>query len=204
MKKWLKSAALAAMLTMTTTTAFAWAPGQMVIPEDIYTWIQSTDRMNYYINKKKIAYDFGQSGDMYFGAILVPVIKSYDGVQVKDIVEKRKWRDQSVEGFEFLSGEADYIRINFENNTVLLNRVDYLTYSMTTLESKTPNQLIELAKLPAKSVERRFYESIILYEQQHYEEIIKNTKEKLTEEEFNKLKKARNRFHKKLEKRAKG
>lgn len=196
MRLWLKSMIVAALLFFGSSVVQAWAPGQMVVPEDIYYWMQSTDRMNYYINRQRITYGIKSDGKIDFYTLVVPVVKSYDGVQVKDVIEKRKWRELPMDGFEYLNGEANYYEIDLKARIATLKKLEYLTYSMTVIDAQNPEQKTEIDKLSEKHVERRFFESIFAYEKDHFEDIIKNTKEKLSEKEFSQLVKE----HKKVQK----
>lgn len=176
MKKWLRGAAAAVALLTVTMTAEAADFLKMEIPEDIFCSLQSTERMNYYINKQEITYAVDETGKPDYNVLMVPVIKNYDSIQVKDITEKRKWNDESMEMFEFLTGEADYLRLDLAARTVLVRRIEFLTYSMTLLDTVTPNKVLEIDKLSEKNVERRFYEAIVKYESEHVAEVLKNTK----------------------------
>lgn len=204
MKSIVKGLALAAALTVSTVTAEAWAPGQMEVPLDIYQWVQSTDRMNYYLNKQKISYAVDKDGNIDFYTLLVPVMKSYDGIQVKDIIERRRWNNLSTEGFENLAGETNFMEINLLKETILLKKVEYLTFGKQVLETQNPEQTTDVAKLPEMHVERRFFEGIELFETKHFDTVIQNTKGgKLSEEEMKQLVKERKKAHKEIEKRDK-
>ena len=48
------------------------------VPEDIYQWVQSTSRQNYYFNKQQIYYDVDAQKHINRDILLVPVLKTYD------------------------------------------------------------------------------------------------------------------------------
>ena len=68
------------------------APAQPVIPETIYQWVQSSARMNYFFNKEEMRYGIDEAGQISTDTLLVPVIKTYDEIQIDDIRTKRRWR----------------------------------------------------------------------------------------------------------------
>ena len=205
MKKWLRGAALALLLTAGQAAVYA-APaptGQMEVTE-AFQWIYSTDRMNYFINKDYILYAKTDDGRADFNTVYVPVLKSYDGIQVKDVVEKRRWNNLPLEGFEFLAGEAEYLKFNIADRTVLLRKKEYLTHSQSQLEMSEPNTLFEIGKLPEKSVARAFYERVLAYADEHAEDILKNTfKDGAKPEELKRLRDERLAAKKRAEKAAK-
>ena len=203
MKKFVRNIAFVAALSVGMVTAHAWAPGQMVIPEDTYYWIQSTDRMNYYVEWKKIVYAVNEDGTLDFGKLTVPIIKSYDGIQVKDVIERRRWNNLSTEGFDHLAGENGILEVDLLEKTVTLKKVSYLNYSLKVIEEMEPKQSVEILKLPEKHVERRFYEGIIAFENSNSETIIKNTRSKLTNDELKQLVKERKKTQKEIEKKYK-
>lgn len=197
MKKLVKGLAFAAAFSLGIATAQAWAPGQMTVSDDLYCWLQSTDRMNYYVDRQRTAYKTDKEGEVDFYTLVVPVVKSYDGVQVKDVIERRRWNDLPTEGFEKLAGETGILEINLLDKTVTVKKVSYVDFAVKVIFEQEPNQTVEILKLPEKHVERRFYEGIIAYEGKNFEEIIKNTKGKqLSEDEMKHLLKE----HKKAQK----
>ena len=58
-KKWMCALALAAALNFGTAEAVYTPPK---VPEDIYEWVQSSERMNYFFNKKEMSYEVDAKG----------------------------------------------------------------------------------------------------------------------------------------------
>ena len=81
-------AGLALMFGCTTATAAA-APTQPEIPETIYQWVQSSERMNYFFNKNELYYATDEAGQIDASTLLVPVVKTYDDIQIDDVRTKR-------------------------------------------------------------------------------------------------------------------
>lgn len=201
MKNLIKSIAFAAAFFLGSSIVQAWAVGQLKVSEDIYYWLQSTDRMNYYVDRNKIAYAVDKEGQVDFYTLLVPVLKSYDGVQVKDVIERRRWNNVTTEGFENLAGEKNLLEINLLEKTVTLKKLTYINFSQGVIEETEPNLSVEITKLADKHVERRFFDNVITFENSNPELVIKNTKgNKLSEEDKKQLLKDRKKAQKTIEK----
>ena len=110
--------ALAAALSFSNAEA-AYTPPK--VPEDIYQWVQSSERMNYYFNKQEICYAVDAKGHVDLDTLIVPVIKTYDHVQIEDVLMKRSWRMESTDGFGKLAGEADYLSIQIPQGVVKMS-----------------------------------------------------------------------------------
>ena len=65
------------------------------IPEDIYQWVQSTSRQNYYFNKQQIYFAVDAQGNMNVDVLLVPTLKTYDQVQK----QAPQWSNEGVNKF---------------------------------------------------------------------------------------------------------
>lgn len=174
---------LALALCLLTLTATAHAFNEMPIPKDIYEWVQSSARINYYFNRQHLSYAVSAEGRIDLTRLKVPVVKSYDALQAEDVLQKRRWRDQRVDGFEDLSGEANYLTIDLANAVVYVNAVELLDSHMWTLERATPERVVDLKRLSAKSREAIFYAAILEYERAHRLEIVAQTKGELTKED---------------------
>ena len=98
---------------------------EVEVPEDIYTWVQSTARGNYFFNTQQMNYGVNADGTIDLYTLNVPTICTYDDIQIQDVVQKRRWKMQSTEGYEILAGRADYLKFDFRNGTVqIVRRVD--------------------------------------------------------------------------------
>ena len=199
MAAWLQRLALAAMLT-TAAIMPAEAAREPQVPETLYEWVQSSARMNYFFNKEQIHYDVDEHGVIDLNRLIVPTLKTYDAVQVDDIIEKRRWRDQPTDGYEDLAGEANYIRIDLKKRQVTIDAVDLLDSHLTTLERTTPGLVVKLADLTPQNLNRVFYEKIIEYTEQHRDEIIARTKGELSEHDRKMIENEAKEREKQLEK----
>jgi hypothetical protein len=146
------------------------------VPENVYQWVQSSARANYYFNKQQICYAVTDMGYTDLNTLIVPVLKVYDDVQIQDVLDKRRWKMLPMDGYNDLIGEADYLRFDLAKNTVTVTELDYLDSTWSALDASYPNQPIEIGTLPEKSQERNFYQSILSYAKQHRDEIIQQTK----------------------------
>ena len=150
------------------------------VPEDIYTWVQSTDRAHYYFNHKQINYEVSDEGFINLDVLIVPTVCIYDEVQIEDVVSKRRWKRQSLEGYDKLVGRADYLQFNLIDETVqVTERID-LDDQWGTLSTDKSGQPIKLSDLKPNSVECRFYRSILTWAKKHNAEIIKHSWGKLS------------------------
>ena len=172
MRHWIIAGVMAVMLCWGSQTVSA-APN---VSEDVYQWIQSTARANYYFNKQQICFAVDKDGYIDLDTLIVPTLRTYDDVQIKDVVDKRRWKMASVDGYSDLVGEAEYLKIQRSKRIVSVEETDDLDSTWSTLTAEYPKQEIELDKLAAKNVDRVFYEAILTYAEKHQDEIIKQTK----------------------------
>lgn len=199
MTEWLKRLTLTALLAGSACSPSEAAPLPQV-PETIYEWVQSSARMNYFFNKEQIHYGVDETGHIDIDLLIVPTLKTYDTVQIDDVMEKRRWRDLPTEGFEGLAGEAAYIRINLKTQEVLTEKVHLLDFQLSPLEETTSTDVLKIAELAPKNLNRIFIEAIIDYAEKHQEELIARTKGELTEHDRKRLEKERKEREKQLEK----
>ena len=153
------------------------------VPEDIYTWVQSTDRANYYFNHRQINYEVNDDGFINLNVLVVPTVCMYDEIQIEDVVSKRRWKMQSVKGYDKLVGRADYLVFNLVESTVQVAERVELDAQWGTLSSDKSGQPLKLSDLKPNSVECRFYRSILRWAKKHNQEIIKHSWGKLTAED---------------------
>ena len=199
MAGWLKRVTLAALLMGLPCSSSEASPLPQV-PETIYEWVQSSARMNYFFNKAQIHYGVDENGHIDLTLLVVPTLKTYDTVQIDDVMEKRRWRDLPTAGFEDLAGEADYIRIDLKAQEIITDAVHLLDSRLSTLEETKPGDVVKLADLAPKNLNRIFFSAIIDYAEKHQDELIARTKGELTEHDREQLEKARKEREKELEK----
>ena len=145
-----------------TSTAITSAK-EVSVPEDIYTWVQSTARGNYFFNHQQMNYGVNVDGTIDLYTLNVPTICTYDDVQIQDVVQKRRWKMQSLEGYDILAGRADYLKFDFRNGTVqIVRRVD-LDNTFTELDSDFSGEPVKLADIPRTSVACRLYRTILIW-----------------------------------------
>ena len=171
-------AGLALMFGCTTATATAAAaPTQPEIPETIYQWVQSSERMNYFFNKNELYYATDEAGQIDASTLLVPVVKTYDDIQIDDVRTKRRWRMEGDDELPDLAGEANYLTFDLARGVVVVNAVDLLDSQLSPLEHSEPNREVVIEELSEMSREGIFYRAILDYEQEHREEIMAQTQE---------------------------
>ncbi len=153
------------------------------VPANIYTWVQSTDRANYYFNHQQINYEVSEEGFINLNVLIVPTVCMYDEIQIEDVVSKRRWKMLSLNGYDKLVGRADYLRFDFIEGTVqVTERID-LDDQWGTLDTDKSGQPIKLTDLKKNSVECKFYRSILKYAKKHNQQIIKHSWGKLSPED---------------------
>lgn len=172
--KWGAGILAAAMLLV----AVPQAQAEETISEDIYQWVQSTSRQNYYFNKQHIYFGLDAKGQIDLNTLLVPVLKTYDQVQKEDVIAKRRWKMQKTEGYNDLAGAAQYLRFNLQANTVEIIKQDDLDSDWGVLDTANVNQVIDLTQLSEKGVKGKFYQAILGYSRMHLDEILERTEAK--------------------------
>ncbi len=173
-RKWGAGILAAAMLLV----AVPQAQAKETISEDIYQWVQSTSRQNYYFNKQHIYFGLDAKGQIDLNTLLVPVLKTYDQVQKEDVIAKRRWKMQKTEGYNDLVGAAQYLRFNLQANTVEIIKQDDLDSDWGVLDTANVNQVIDLTQLSEKGVKGKFYQAILGYSRMHLDEILERTEAK--------------------------
>lgn len=173
-RKWGAGILAAAMLWV----AVPQAQAEETISEDIYQWVQSTSRQNYYFNKQHIYFGLDAKGQIDLNTLLVPVLKTYDQVQKEDVIAKRRWKMQKTEGYNDLVGAAQYLRFNLQANTVEIIKQDDLDSDWGVLDTANVNKVIDLTQLSEKGVKGKFYQAILSYSRMHLDEILERTEAK--------------------------
>ena len=179
-----------------TYSPYAFAKTAPAVPENIYEWVQSSPRMNYFFNKQEIKFAVKADGNIDINTLAVPVLKTYDPIQIEDVIEKRRWRMEPVSGLSDLAGEADYITIDLNKKVVTVNVVDLLDSTFSTVEHSEPGTKVELSTLSPQSREAIFYDGIMSYYKKHVMEIAAQTKGKLTDDDRETLEKMKKEIEK--------
>lgn len=156
-----KSVVILVAIICTLWAAVASASPQL--DESIFKWVQSSARCDYFFNMQQICYGKDDKGNIDFNKLVVPVIKIYDYLMIDDVVAKRRWNGNSVEGFSNLVGAAEYYEINLQDMTVYFKQQDFLDSTFTTLAGNRPDRTVKLDTLSEKSFDRIFYNRIIDY-----------------------------------------
>lgn len=147
------------------------ASAQLTVSDSAYQWVQSSARINYYFNTSEIRFFVDDTGRVDRNILLVKTVKSFDWLQIQDIVEKRNWKGLDTAGYENLAGSAEDLIIDLQHQTVFVKTYTELDTDWNTLESSNPNRLCDLTKLSTKSFDHIFYEEIIKYAALHQGEL---------------------------------
>lgn len=177
----IKNACLGLMAAAALFTAVpACEAASIEVPENIFQWVQSTARQNYYFNKEQMCYAVKPNGEIDLGTLIVPTLRTFDDVQKQDVVDKRRWNMQSVKGYDDLVGSAEYLAIDLRNRTVKVTQHDDLDSTWSTLGTYGEESDFDLKKSSGKDVESKFYNAILQYAAKHQDELIARTKGKLS------------------------
>lgn len=186
MKKIFFAGVLAATMIFSASSVFAYEDdGETIteIPTDIYMWVQSTPRGNYWFNHKHAGYKIREDGTLDLNTLMVPTICMYDNVQIDDVIQKRRWRKLSLKGYDRLAGRADYLKFDLSKGTVqIVERVD-LDDTWASLDKDTSGEPIELTSIPAKDIRYNFYRTILEWAREHNELIIGRSRGHLSDED---------------------
>ena len=196
MKSWLKKFAVAAALGCAVIMPSQADAASIVVPDTIYGWVQSSSRMNYFFNKQEIKYGTDMLGRIDLHVLKVPVIKTYDAVQIEDVLEKRKWNHEDVDGYGDLAGEAGYLTIALTQKSVTVDQVALIDSQLWTPDSTKPAETMDITKMAPKNKETIFYNAILDYEAKHRFEIAAQTKGELKESDAKMLEKERKAMEK--------
>lgn len=159
------------------------------IPPEIYQWVQSSERMNYYFNKEQMGYLVDSKGKIDLTKLEVPTLCTYDQVQIQDVIQKRRWRNQSTQNYNLLVGRAEYLLFDLTKHTVTVTRHEDLDYAWGILDFEENLEPVNLDDLSVSSVEGRFYRAILDYAAKHQDELIARSKGELSKEDQKRLRK---------------
>ena len=185
LKKFLAGIAASAIIFSANQT-FAYEDDGEIIgepPTDIYMWVQSTPRGNYWFNHKHCGYRVREDGTLDLNTLMVPTICIYDNIQIQDVIQKRRWRQLSLAGYDRLAGRADYLKFDLAKGTVqIVERVD-LDDTWAALDKDTSGEPIELKSIQIKDIRYNFYRTILQWAKEHNELIIGRSRGHLSEED---------------------
>ncbi|MBR6014095.1 MAG: hypothetical protein IK062_10000 [Selenomonadaceae bacterium] len=156
---------------------------EITIPEEVFAWVQSTPRGNYYFNHQQISYAVNEDKTIDLNILIVPTICTYDEIQIQDVQQKRRWRMLPTKGYNDLIGRADYLKFDLKNGTVQVTQRDDLDSTFATLDSDTTGEPINLSSLSKQEISYKFYKKIIDWAKDHNEMLIKRSRGKLSEED---------------------
>jgi hypothetical protein len=146
-----------------------------VISPDIYQWVQSTSRQNYFFNKQHMYFGQDSKGILDANIMLVPVLKTYDSVQIQDVQAKRRWKMLPMEGYEALVGTAEYLRFDLAQGTVTVVKHEDLDEDWGVLSVTTSDKAVKIADLSEKDVDGVFYKAILKYAYAHIDDMVERT-----------------------------
>lgn len=172
------AAGLLAVLSFAVTPACA-EPQE--VPEDIYQWVQSTARQNYYFNKQQMCYEIRADGTVDENILIVPTLRTYDDVQIQDVVSKRRWKLEDLTGYDALAGAAEYLKIDLAAQTVTITEHDDLDGDWGVISADKEPVEVKLGELSEKDVDACFYRAIIQYAEKHAGELRARSEQKARE-----------------------
>lgn len=185
LRKFFAGIVSAVMICSTTPTLAYEDDGEVIteVPTEIYMWVQSTPRGNYWFNHQAAGYKIREDGTLDLNTLMVPTVCIYDNVQIEDVIQKRRWKKLSLAGYDRLAGRADYLKFDLVNETVqVVERVD-LDDTWAALDKDTSCEPIELKMLPIKDVRYNFYRTILEWARDHNELIIGRSRGRLSDED---------------------
>lgn len=153
------------------------------VPMEIYMWVQSTPRGNYWFNYKHMGYKIREDGTLDLNTLMVPTICIYDNIQIEDVIQKRRWKKLSLNGYDRLAGRADYLKFDLVNETVqVVERVD-LDDTWAPLDRDISGEPIDLKSLPSTDLRYKFYRKILEWARDNNELIIGRSRGRLSDED---------------------
>ena len=177
MKKFFIGLFSAAMFLM--QTAFA----EIEVPENIYQWIDSTPRGNYFFNFRQTNYAVKDDGTIDLYTIIAPTITTYDNIQIDDVLQKRRWRGLSTANYTDLVGRADYLKFDLSIGTVQIIERNNIDSTFTSIDSEKNLHAKPLSSLSKNQVERKIYRTILLWAKKNNEVMIKRSRGHLSEKD---------------------
>ncbi len=174
----MKKILIALLILLIPSVTFA--AKEVKVPEEVYKWVESTERGNYYFNYQIMGYRIKSDGTLDLSTLIVPTICTYDDVQIQDVIQKRRWRMKSLKGYEILAGRADYLQFDLRNNTVQITRRVDLDNTFTELDSDTSGKPVKLSEFSGREVACKFYREILIWAKKNNEWMIRRSRGKLS------------------------
>lgn len=147
------------------------APQRIPLPKDVFEWVQSSARVGYWFNKAQMCYGV-TDGVIDKNRLIVPTIRLYDDLQIKEVTTKRRWHNRNTNGYDKLTGAAEYLEFNLSEGSVTVQRHDDLDNTWTTLSTEMPNKKYTLSKMSDNNIEKKFYLAILNYAQAHSNDVM--------------------------------
>ncbi len=177
--------AAAIIFSASQTFAENWEEGEVVteVPTEIYMWVQSTPRANYWFNHQAAGYRVKEDGTLDLNILMVPAIYIYDNIQIEDVIQKRRWKKLSTRGYNKLVGRSEMLKFDLKNMTVqVVEKVD-LDDTWGELDKDTSGEPQELKNFSGRDVMYKFYRTILHWAREHNELIIGRSRGVLSEED---------------------
>lgn len=149
------------------------------LDENVFQWVQSTPRANYFFNKEAMTYEIGADGFADTNILIVPTVRTFDNMQIQDVITKRQWRNLSTYRFNELSGVAEYLRINLQTKTVEYTNCVYLDQGYNSLYQTYTRPTQNMQTMSKKDVDYAFYQAILDYEASHRKELLMKIKDQV-------------------------
>ena len=172
MKKFLVGLLAAATFFTAPQVTFA----DVEVPEDIYQWVHSSARGNYYFNFQQTNYAVKDDGTIDLNVIIAPTICTYDNIQIDDVLQKRRWRGLSTANYSDLIGRADYLKFDLEKGTVLITERVNLDSTFTAIDSEKDFDETPLSKFSQNDITRKFYRAILLWARSHHQLMVERSR----------------------------
>ena len=153
---------------------------EVVVPEDVYQWIDSTPRSNYFFNFQQTNYDVNADGTINLNIIISPTVCTYDNIQIDDVLQKRRWRGLSTEKYSDLIGRADYLKFDLEIGTVQIVERSNLDSTFTSIDSEKNLHPTPLSSFSQSDIRRKIYRRILTWAQKNSEIMIARSRGKLS------------------------
>ena len=167
------------------TFAAEYDDGEVVteVPTEIYRWVQSTPRADYWFNYQQMGYRIKDDGTLDLNTLMVPAVYIYDNIQIEDVIQKRRWKKLSTRGYDKLVGRSEMLKFDLKNMTVqVVERTD-LDDTWGALDRDISGEPQELKNFSSKDVMYKFYRAILEWARAHNELMIGRSRGELSEED---------------------
>ena len=158
MKKFFVSFFVAAVFFLPTVFA-----EEVSVPENIYQWIDSTPRGNYFFNFRQTNYAVKDDGTIDLYTIIAPTIITYDNIQIDDVLQKKRWRGESTANYSDLVGRADYLKFDLEVGTVQIVERNNIDSTFTSIDSEKNLHPAPLSSFSQNDIRRKIYRTILIW-----------------------------------------